>query len=299
MSDSTGSLRAELRGWWRWPRVLAVLCVAGVLALGTVLGWLKWHENELVFESEVSRTEVSGLIPVGAERITIPGVAGAALAAVILRAEPTHDSGLWVLHLHGNAVSAFSTQQLEHVRRIASFGLNVLSFDYRGYGLTRGVASEIHMDEDAESAYTELRRRGVAAEHIIVWGHSLGSGPAVNLAAKHVAAALVLFGAFTSVPDAAADTYPYLPIRWLASVHFDSLSLIPALRMPVLIAHSKGDTIIPYHQGEQLFAAAREPKRFLALGPPYADGFGGHVDGLYDQLELLIPPLAALTGQRL
>lgn len=299
MSDGTGNLRAALRGWWRWQRVAALLCVAGVLALSIVLGWLKWHENELVFESEVSRTEVSGRIPAGAERVIIPGVAGAALAAVVLRADPSHDSGLWVLHLHGNAVSAFSSQQLEHVRRLAGSGLNVLSFDYRGYGLTPGVATEAHMDEDAEAAYTELRRRGIAAERIIVWGHSLGSGPAVNLAAKHVAAALVLFGAFTSVPDAAADTYPYLPIRWLASVHFDSLSLIRTLHMPILIAHSMGDTIIPYHQGEQLFAAAHEPKRFLALSPPYPDGFGGHVDGLYDHLELLIPPLEALTGHSL
>ncbi len=299
MSDGKGGLQAAPRGWWRLQRVLAILCVAGVLALGTVLGWLKWHEHELVFESEVSRTEVSGLIPAGAERVSIPGVAGAALAAVILRADPSHDSGLWVLHLHGNAVSAFSAEQLEHVRRLASFGLNVLSFDYRGYGLTPGVASEAHMNEDAEAVYAELRRRGIAAERIIVWGHSLGSGPAVNLAARHVAAALVLFGAFTSVPDAAADTYPYLPIRWLASVHFDSLSLMPTLRMPVLIAHSKGDMTIPYHQGERLFAAAREPKRFLSLGPPYADGFGGHVDGLYDHLDLLAPPLSALVGQQL
>lgn len=299
MSEGIGNRRPALHGRWRWPRVLAALCVAGVVALGTVLGWLKWHENELVFETAVSRTQVSDHIPDGAERMTIRSGSGAALAAVILRADPSRDSGFWVLHLHGNADSAFSSQQLKHVQRLASFGLNVLSFDYRGFGLSPGVASEAHMNEDAEAAYAELRRRGVGAERIIVWGHSLGSGPAVDLAAKHAAAALVLFGAFTSIPDAAADTYPYLPVRRLAGVHFESLSLISRLHLPVLIAHSVGDTVIPYHHAQRLYAAAREPKRFLALGAPYTDGFGGHVDGLYDHLDLLIPPLAALVGQRL
>jgi dienelactone hydrolase len=66
------------------------------------------------------------------------------------------------------------------------------------------------MDEDAEAAYQALLQRGVAPDRIIVLGHSLGSGPAVLLATRHKAAALVLFGAFTSISDAAAGRYSAL-----------------------------------------------------------------------------------------
>ena len=106
------------------------------------------------------------------------------------------------------------------------------------------------------------------------------------------AAALVLFGAFTSIPDAAADTYPYLPVRALVSVRFDSRARIGMIRMPVVIAHSLGDRRIPYHQALALYAAARQPKRLLTLAPPYDDRLGGHVSALYEHLDLLVNALS-------
>jgi pimeloyl-ACP methyl ester carboxylesterase len=198
-----------------------------------------------------------------------------------------------VLHLHGNAVSAFSEEQERHVEALREFGLGVLAIDYRGFGLTPGTASEAAMDEDTEAAWQELMRRGVAPSRVIIWGHSLGSGPAVQLASHHAAAVLVLFGAFTSIPDAAADTYPYLPVRALVSVRFDSLARIGSVRMPIVIAHSRGDRLIPYHHALALYAAAREPKRLLTLQPPYDDREGGHADALYEHLDLLIGALSA------
>lgn len=280
----------------RWIRGVAVVGLAGVLILGSILGWLKWHENDLVFNTALSHLRSYGQLPTNAERLTIPDAVGSSLAAVVLHADPLHDSGFWVLHLHGNADSAFSDLQLRHCRNLRSLGLNVLSFDYRGFGLSPGVASETHMDEDAEAAYQELIRRGIRPGRIILWGHSMGSGPAVLLATEHVAAALVLFGAFTSVPDAAADTYPHLPVRWIVSIHFDSLRRMPHVHIPIVIAHSVSDTLIPYHHAQRLFSAANEPKRFLALNVTPADGFGGHVDALYDNLGLLAPQLATLIG---
>jgi hypothetical protein len=157
----------------------------------------------------------------------------------------------------------------------------VLGLDYRGYGLTPGVVSETHGYEDAEAAYQELKRRGVPDDHIVLWGHSLGSGPAVYLATRHPAAALVLFGAFTSIPDMAAETYPLLPVRLLVGV-------------PLLIAHSVSDAVVPYAHALKNFAAAQDPKRLLTLRDPPNDGLGGHVNALYDHLDELLPPLTAL-----
>jgi fermentation-respiration switch protein FrsA (DUF1100 family) len=151
------------------------------------------------------------------------------------------------------------------------------------------------MDEDSEAAYRELLRRGVPPNRIILLGHSLGSGPAVLLAARHKAAALVLFGAFTSIPDAAADRYPYLPVRLAASVQFNSLARIGDVHMPVVIAHSRGDTLIPYAHALKLFAAANEPKHLITFDSPANDGFGGHVDALYEHVGILQSALAGLV----
>src|SRR5262249_47181028 len=140
------------------------------------------------------------------------------------------------------------------------------------------------------AAYEYLKQRGIDDAHIVLWGHSLGSGPAVYLAEQHPAKALVLFGAFTSIPDAAADAYPYLPVKGIAAVQFNSRERLRRLHLPVLIAHSTEDRVILYHHAEELFAAANPPKKLLTLKPMRDDGLGGHQHALYDQ-----PVLAAQT----
>jgi len=278
---------------------VALIAAAYVLGVGATLGWLRWHENALVFETAVSHLRTDAHLPGYAQRLTIAGPRGEGLAALVFPADPLHDSGYWVLHMHGNAESAFSVMQVHHCEQLRALGLNVLSFDYRGFGLSPGVASEEHIYEDAESAYQALRRRGVPPTHIILWGHSLGSAPAVELATREPAAALVVFGAFTSIPDVAAATYPYLPVRWVADIHMDSLQRIRNVHMPVIIVHSVHDTLVPFQEGARLYAAANPPKRFLALEVPSTDRYGGHVDALYDHLELLAPQLATLAHVRL
>jgi pimeloyl-ACP methyl ester carboxylesterase len=287
---------------WRragWRLSLCGALAAALLALGGALLYLKLHEDELVFRTAVSHLRTTGRLPAAAERVNIHGPDGSELAAVILRPDAARDSGFWILLLHGNADSAFSSEQLRHCEALRELGFGVLGFDYRGFGLSPGVASEAHMDQDAEAALHALIERGIPPGQIILWGHSLGSGPAVVLASEQPVAALVLFGAFTSIPDAAQDTYPYLPVKWITGVQFLSIDLIARVHVPVLIAHSATDTVIPFHHAQRLFAAANEPKRLLVLNGVYADGFGGHVAALYDHGELLGPALSALMGQQL
>jgi pimeloyl-ACP methyl ester carboxylesterase len=282
-----------MRTWLRW---LAGSVAAAVLGIGGALVHLKLHESELVFRTGLSHERATAHLPADAERLTIRAADGSALAAIIVRPEADRDSGFWILHLHGNADSAFSPEQLRHCEALRQLGFSVLSFDYRGFGLSAGTASETHIDEDARAALGALLSRGIPVARIIVWGHSLGSGPAVVLASEQPVAALVLFGAFTSIPDAAEDAYPYLPVRWIAGIHFDSLALMPRVHVPVLIAHSRTDTMIAFHHAPRLYAAANPPKRFLVLDGTYTDGFGGHVAALYDHPELLAPALSALIG---
>jgi pimeloyl-ACP methyl ester carboxylesterase len=112
--------------------------LAAVVAFGGALLYLKLHESELVFRTALSHQRATGQLPPDAERLVIREAGGSQLAAVILRPEPAHDSGYWVLHLHGNADSAFSSEQLGHCESLKQLGFSVLSFDYRGFGLSAG-----------------------------------------------------------------------------------------------------------------------------------------------------------------
>jgi fermentation-respiration switch protein FrsA (DUF1100 family) len=279
----------------RFARIVLIGSGAVVLAMALAMVWLKGHEDELVFAAERSRQHLLSALPADAERVAVPVPNGAELAGLVFRADGSADSTFWVLHLHGNADSAFSPGQARHCEALRRSGFNVLEVDYRGFGRTPGRPSEAGMYEDSEAAYQALLRRGVPPNRIILLGHSLGSGPAVLLATRHKAAALVLFGAFTSVPDAAAERYPYLPVRLAVAVQFNSLARIGDVHMPVVIAHSRRDTLIPYSHALKLFAAANEPKHLITFDTATDDGFGGHVDALYEHVDILRSALAKLV----
>jgi fermentation-respiration switch protein FrsA (DUF1100 family) len=278
-------------------RVVGGLLLLAVVVYGGIIVWLKWHESELVFATAASHRRIDGQVPTGGELLSLATGEGLQLAAVRFRAEAAQERGYWLLHLHGNSDSAFSPMQLAHCQRLTRLGVSALCFDYRGFGRSPGEASEAGMLEDAEAAYQSLRAQGVPDDHILLWGHSLGSGPAVYLASRHPAAALVLFGAFTSIPEAAADRYPWLPVRWLVGVHFDSRHLLRNVHMPIVFAHTKADRVIAFHHAKDLFEAAGEPKILLVLGDRTHDGFGGHVESLYDQLGLLSAALPELFAR--
>jgi alpha-beta hydrolase superfamily lysophospholipase len=282
-----------------WPMVVvAVLLVFVVFPLAGALIYLKFNEGRLVFQSDRSLqwTALPVPAPAGLREVLVPAPGGAPLHGYTATPEAGRQLGYWVLHLHGNADSVFSGTQQRNMQRLREHGFAVLAIDYRGFGPSPGKPSEAALYEGAEAAWQWLLAQGVPPERIIIWGHSLGSGPAVELATKHRAAALVTYGAFTSIPDMAVTEYPWLPVRWIVGVHLDSLKRMPGVKMPVVIAHSTADRVVPYSNAERLFAAAPEPRRLLRLGMVSDDGLGGHVTALYEQLDLLMPLLRELAG---
>jgi fermentation-respiration switch protein FrsA (DUF1100 family) len=177
-----------------------------------------------------------------------------------------------LLHLHGNAGNV--SHRLELVQVFHALGVNLLLFDYRGYGRSDGKPSEAGLRQDAEAAWAYLtEQRGIPAASIVVHGQSMGGAFAAWLAARRQPAALALESAFTSVPDMAAHLYWWLPTRWLGRLELDTIGALAEVRCPVLVIHSTADEIIPYAHGEKLFAAAREPKRQLTIGGDHNAGF--------------------------
>ena len=177
-----------------------------------------------------------------------------------------------LLFFHGNAGNI--SGRLENVQQFHQLGLNVLIFDYRGYGKSTGAPSEEGLYRDAEAAWQHLvTERRIDPSEIVIFGRSLGGGPATWLATRHEAGALMLESAFTSVPDMAAEHYPWLPARQLTVTQFNNRDQIDQIDAPLLVIHSRGDEVVPFDHGRQLFEAAREPKQFLEISGNHNDGF--------------------------
>jgi len=175
-----------------------------------------------------------------------------------------------VLVCHGNAGSI--ENRLGQARAFRDLGYDVLLFDYRSYGRSTGALSEEGTYLDGEAAYDHLLARGFDPRRIVLYGESLGGAVAVELALRRGAAALVVEDAFTSLADMGARIYPWLPVRWLSRIRYDSLAKIAGLAAPLLVAHSPGDTLVPFEHGQRLYAAHRGPKRFLETGGEHNDG---------------------------
>lgn len=176
---------------------------------------------------------------------------------------------LVMLFCHGNGGNL--TSRPGYYRAILETGVSLLAFDYRGYGRSDGEPSELGTYADAQAAFQWLRTRGFAPEHILVWGESLGGGIASHVAATLPVGGLALQSTFTSVPDIGAELFPWLPVRLLSRISYDTHSRLPQIQCPVVILHSRADTTIRFSHGEQNFAAAREPKAFVELEGDHND----------------------------
>jgi len=192
-----------------------------------------------------------------------------------------------LLFFHGNAGNI--SHRLDSLKIFTDLGLDVLIFDYRGYGRSEGEISEQGTYLDAEAAWRYLTDdRRIPAKNIVLFGRSLGAAIAVYLAARHKPSALIMESAFTSVPDLAARYYRIFPVHWLARIRYSAKEYLKSVRCPVLIVHSRDDEIIPIHHGRALFAAANEPKEVLEILGSHNEGFlvsgRSYIDGLNDFL---------------
>ena len=185
---------------------------------------------------------------------------------------PAQDARGSVLFFHGNAGNI--SGRLESIMIFNELRLNVFIFDYRGYGRSEGKPTEAGTYKDAIAAWRYLTEvQDENPRDIILFGRSLGGGVAAWLASEVDAGGVVLESTFTSTADLAAEIYPFIPVRWLLRIHYPVIDYIDQIRMPVMIAHSRGDEVIPFHHGRKLYEAASEPKYKMELQGGHNDGF--------------------------
>jgi alpha-beta hydrolase superfamily lysophospholipase len=167
-----------------------------------------------------------------------------------------------VLYLHGNGgtVADVGWAADAFVRR----GYDALLVDYRGYGKSSGaLSSEADLLADAEAAYAYLLR-DYREEQIVVYGHSLGSGLAVHLAASHTPRLLILESPFVSMQDVVAQQAPYVP-AFLLKYPLRSDRWIGAVRCPVYLFHGTLDDLIPFDSSERLRALITAPSHMIPV----------------------------------
>ena len=253
---------------WRrviWP-VLAVLTVPYIV----FISWLYIAQRQMVFVPERTATSPAEAGLPGMTTITVRTQDGLTLTGWY--EPPSKPHFPTVLFFHGNGGS--NRYNVKTARGFASDGYGILMAEYRGYGGNPGHPTETGLYKDA-NAYMHflLDDRLVPARAVVIAGQSLGTGVAVKMASEYPASgALILLSPYTTLPAVAAGMYPYVPVDFFMRDRFDSLSLISAMHMPLLILHGEKDKVVPFALGKALYDAAPQPKELAA----YPDA--GHFD---------------------
>jgi fermentation-respiration switch protein FrsA (DUF1100 family) len=252
-----------------WSLVLLVLAVYLALLL-----LLRLNESRLIyFPGERKLLPPPAHLGLPVRRAQFPTEDGLTLVSWVIPAEGD-SAGYWLLICHGNAGNLSQFGRPDHYAGLRQLGLSLLAFDYRGYGESEGVPTEEGLYRDAQAGYRYLRESlGVEPQRIIIFGHSLGSTVAVDLASRVPAAGLILEGALTSVIQRGQELYPYIPVRWLGRSRFASIDKISKVAVPKLFLHARGDEVIPIAHGRRLFEAAPEPKTLVELNGGHGDTF--------------------------
>lgn len=251
--------------WQRWLRMIWALVLVGVALYGGVVAMVFFFQDRLIY------------LPPGTPLVGTPAdhsmlyedvwldtEDGERLHGWFVHTGPERSSRGVVLFFHGNGCNV--SDHLSSLVLFHRLGLDTLIIDYRGYGQSSGRPDEQGTYRDAAAAWHELTRaRGIPPGHIIVAGRSLGGAVAAWVAQTYQPGALVLEATFTSLPDAAAEIYPLLPVRVLARYRYNTLARMADITAPVLVIHSRDDRLVPFSHGQRLFAAANQPAEFLEL----------------------------------
>jgi uncharacterized protein len=193
---------------------------------------------------------------------------------------PSSDVSTVLLYLHGNGSN--NGDGVDLAANFRQLGLSVLTIDYRGYGKSSATfPNETRVYEDVEAAWNYLiDRQKIKPQNIFIYGHSLGGAIAIDLAKKHPEmAGLIVFGTFTSMRDMVElnSFFKILPLNWILTQKFDSITKIKSLQVPILIVHGTDDRIVPVTMSKDLFAAASEPKKLVLIpGGDHNDLFPGN-----------------------
>ena len=163
-----------------------------------------------------------------------------------------------IVFFHGNAGDL--ENRIYKLNHFKNLNVNFLIVSWRGFSGNDGQPSEKNLYIDANSTIKWLESKGVKKNQMVLYGESLGTGIAVEVASKSKFAGVILESPFTSMQDMGKKLYPYLPISILQHDKYLSLNKIKKVKSPILIMHGQADNIVPFYMGKKLFDEANDPK---------------------------------------
>ena len=271
--------------------MLTTIVVAVALVYMAFSAVLFFSQDSMLFLPNIPGRELTATpkhIGLNYEPVKITTADGETLDSWFIPAQQARGA---LLFFHGNAGNI--SHRLDSIRIFNDLALNVLIVDYRGYGQSTGKPSEQGVYRDAEAAWEYLvQKRAILPQHVILFGRSLGGSVATWLAARKQPGALIVESTFTSAPDIGAKLYPWLPVRLLARLDFNTKHNLSSVQSPLLVIHSRDDEIIPFAHGQANFTAANPPKDFLELR-------GGHNDGFLASEKVYIEGLDAFISEHI
>ena len=163
-----------------------------------------------------------------------------------------------ILFLHGNAGSL--ENRIHKINNFDQMDINFLIVAWRGFSGNKGLPTEKGLYEDARASVEWLNSKGIFENNIIIYGESLGTGVALEIAQNKKFAGVILESPFTSMVDAGRNKYPFLPVKILLKDKYKSDEKIKNIKSPILVMHGKVDKLVPFHMGKKMFDLANEPK---------------------------------------
>ena len=245
-----------------------VAIIAGVYAGMLLL--LFFVQRSLLYYPSKSAFDAVEYRPLGFELVKFETSGGLQRQSLY---RPAGTGARVILYFQGNAGHA--GHRVAKVRPYLDAGYAVFLVGYRGYGPNPGKVTEMGLYDDADAALNYLKTKGITQGQIILYGESLGSGVAVNLAQGGRFAALVLEASFNSIAKVAQSQFPIFPVNFLVQDRYESERKIAKICAPLLFLHGLRDRTVPVRFGRALFALAPEPKEFIEFAG------AGHND-LYD-----------------
>lgn len=253
------------------------LGVRGLVAIAVLFVMFRWFEHSQVYHPTRELEASPAGFGRAFEEVRFKAGDGVELHGWFFPANTNSPRAhLVFLICHGNGGNI--SHRLGLCAVLLETGAGAFIFDYRGYGQSHGRPGEEGTYRDAQAAHAWLRNKGFRGEGIIAFGESLGGGVVSELALRETVGAIVLQSTFTSIPDIGAELFPWLPVRLISTVKYDTRAKLPRIKIPVLVTHSRADDLAGFQHAEKNFAAANEAKIFCELR-------GGHNEATWEQKE--------------
>lgn len=227
--------------------VLKIIAWIIIIGYGLILILLYVLQSRLIFYPGVLPSDFKFKLTSGAEETMLRTSDGERINALFFRSR----SPDVILYFHGNAGDLSGWQFVAD--DFTSLGYNFMIIDYRGYGKSSGKLSEEGLYRDAQAAYGYLIASGFAPGNILIYGRSIGSGVAVELASSEPCKGLILESPFSSLARLANEKFPFFFPSLYLRYRFDNIGKINSVRCPVIFLHGSHDTLIPVSHSERLF----------------------------------------------